>query len=160
MANSISALENDSRRTDIFVGVDVFGRGCLGGGGFQCDQVIICSFLCLPIRLINSQMAQSARRKLKNAFIIRLSEKSGSEDSRPLFLPRAGLTRSRTGPGPRSRLTRHTRHKRKSSGASFLCGSTPSGDYSSHFSTFMVLIYSLPASPGREPAPAPTHVKI
>ena len=38
MANSINALDNDSRRTDIFVGVDVFGRGCLGGGGFQCDQ--------------------------------------------------------------------------------------------------------------------------
>jgi len=38
LANSINALDNDSRRTDIFVGVDVFGRGCLGGGGFQCDQ--------------------------------------------------------------------------------------------------------------------------
>ena len=36
LANSISALDNDSRRTDIFVGVDVFGRGCIGGGGFQC----------------------------------------------------------------------------------------------------------------------------
>ena len=40
LANSISALENDSRRTDIFVGVDVFGRGRLGGGGFQCDQAV------------------------------------------------------------------------------------------------------------------------
>jgi len=38
LGNSINALDNDSRRTDIFVGVDVFGRGCLGGGGFQCDQ--------------------------------------------------------------------------------------------------------------------------
>ena len=38
LANSISALDNDSRRTDIFVGVDVFGRGCLGGGGFQCSK--------------------------------------------------------------------------------------------------------------------------
>ena len=38
LANSINALDYDSRRTDIFVGVDVFGRGCLGGGGFQCDQ--------------------------------------------------------------------------------------------------------------------------
>ena len=38
LANSISALDNDSRRTDIFVGVDVFGRGCIGGGGFQCWQ--------------------------------------------------------------------------------------------------------------------------
>ena len=36
LANSINALENDTRWTDIFVGVDVFGRGCLGGGGFQC----------------------------------------------------------------------------------------------------------------------------
>ena len=38
LANSINALDYESRRTDIFVGVDVFGRGCLGGGGFQCDQ--------------------------------------------------------------------------------------------------------------------------
>ena len=38
LANSISALDNDSRRTDIFVGVDVFGRGCLGGGGFECSK--------------------------------------------------------------------------------------------------------------------------
>ena len=36
LASSINALDNDTRRTDIFVGVDVFGRGCLGGGGFQC----------------------------------------------------------------------------------------------------------------------------
>ena len=38
LANSISALDNDSRRTDIFVGVDVFGRGCMGGGGFECSK--------------------------------------------------------------------------------------------------------------------------
>ena len=56
LANSISALENDSRRTDIFVGVDVFGRGCFGGGGFQCDQVIKCY---LYLFANTRQMAQS-----------------------------------------------------------------------------------------------------
>ena len=42
LTNSVNALgqENDSRRTDILVGVDVFGRGCLGGGGFQCDTAL------------------------------------------------------------------------------------------------------------------------
>ena len=65
LANSISALENDSRRTDIFVGVDVFGRGCLGGGGFQCDQVIKCYLYLFanwrPWHSLSSQMAQSVR---------------------------------------------------------------------------------------------------
>ncbi|XP_023324291.1 cytosolic endo-beta-N-acetylglucosaminidase isoform X2 [Eurytemora carolleeae] len=28
------------RRTDIFVGVDVFGRGCFGGGGFNCSAAL------------------------------------------------------------------------------------------------------------------------
>ena len=26
------------RKADIYVGVDVFGRGCMGGGGFECSQ--------------------------------------------------------------------------------------------------------------------------
>lgn len=29
------------RQTDVYVGVDVFGRGCLGGGGFSTDVVSI-----------------------------------------------------------------------------------------------------------------------
>eukprot|EP00088_Acartia_fossae_P023032 TRINITY_DN2410_c0_g1_i2.p1 TRINITY_DN2410_c0_g1~~TRINITY_DN2410_c0_g1_i2.p1 ORF type:complete len:563 (-),score=80.24 TRINITY_DN2410_c0_g1_i2:187-1875(-) len=38
LVRSVSSLgDNVSRRTDIFVGVDVFGRGCLGGGGLHCD---------------------------------------------------------------------------------------------------------------------------
>ena len=46
LANSISALDDDSRKKDIFVGVDVWGRGTYGGGQFQCDLVIIiiCQF--------------------------------------------------------------------------------------------------------------------
>ena len=47
LANSISALDNDSRKKDIFVGVDVWGRGTYGGGEFHCDLVrilMICQF--------------------------------------------------------------------------------------------------------------------
>ena len=58
LANSINALDYDSRRTDIFVGVDVFGRGCLGGGGFQCDQPLRhgCIFLRKPKQdLVNNE---------------------------------------------------------------------------------------------------------
>ena len=40
LADSISALKDDSRRKDIFVGVDVWGRGTYGGGQFHCDLVI------------------------------------------------------------------------------------------------------------------------
>ena len=27
------------RISDVYVGVDVFGRGCFGGGGYNCDKV-------------------------------------------------------------------------------------------------------------------------
>lgn len=36
LENSISNLDDLRRRFDVFVGVDVFGRGCIGGGGFEC----------------------------------------------------------------------------------------------------------------------------
>ena len=28
-----------NRISDVYVGVDVFGRGCFGGGGYNCDKV-------------------------------------------------------------------------------------------------------------------------
>lgn len=44
LANSVSALlTSDSvirHPSTVYVGVDVFGRGCLGGGGFQCNQAL------------------------------------------------------------------------------------------------------------------------
>ena len=49
LANSVSALlTNDTHDTSlvtrhpstVYVGVDVFGRGCMGGGGFQCNQAL------------------------------------------------------------------------------------------------------------------------
>lgn len=36
-----SVDEAGIRRTDVFVGVDVFGRGCLGGGGFSTNIVCV-----------------------------------------------------------------------------------------------------------------------
>lgn len=30
--------EGTDRKFDVYVGVDVFGRGCMGGGGFECRQ--------------------------------------------------------------------------------------------------------------------------
>ena len=38
LANSV--LYDPSRRFDIFVGLDVFGRGCPGGGGFDSNQAL------------------------------------------------------------------------------------------------------------------------
>jgi len=40
LENSILAMDKRSQRTNIFVGVDVFGRGCYGGGGFNCDAAL------------------------------------------------------------------------------------------------------------------------
>ena len=42
---SINALENNSRKKDIFIGVDVWGRGTYGGGQFSCNSVIFCHIL-------------------------------------------------------------------------------------------------------------------
>ncbi len=43
LANSLEYLERKGsldRRRDVFVGVDVFGRGCVGGGGFNSDEAM------------------------------------------------------------------------------------------------------------------------
>lgn len=41
LKNSIKTLANDlSRKTDIYVGIDVFGRGCFGGGEFNCHVAL------------------------------------------------------------------------------------------------------------------------
>ena len=45
LANSINALDYESRRTDIFVGVDVFGRGCLGVVWHTCAQLLQYKYL-------------------------------------------------------------------------------------------------------------------
>ena len=37
LLSSVQSLDNISQRTHIFVGIDVFGRGCLGGGGLNSD---------------------------------------------------------------------------------------------------------------------------
>lgn len=40
MLASSRALAGD-RRLDVYVGIDVFGRGCYGGGGFNSYKVSI-----------------------------------------------------------------------------------------------------------------------
>lgn len=35
-----SLLEAEKRSTDVFVGVDVFGRNCYGGGGYSCRKAL------------------------------------------------------------------------------------------------------------------------
>ena len=37
LQSSLDALEDSGRQFDIYVGIDAFGRGCFGGGGFQCN---------------------------------------------------------------------------------------------------------------------------
>jgi len=37
LLSSVQSLDKSSQRTHIFVGIDVFGRGCLGGGGLNSD---------------------------------------------------------------------------------------------------------------------------
>ena len=38
------AAAGRDRIPDVYVGVDVFGRGCFGGGGYNCNKV--CSNCC------------------------------------------------------------------------------------------------------------------
>jgi mannosyl-glycoprotein endo-beta-N-acetylglucosaminidase len=58
LENSIDNLadEGKDRKCDVYVGVDVFGRGCMGGGGFECWQpmkIIREKVFCLFFRLQN-----------------------------------------------------------------------------------------------------------
>ena len=36
-----SSQRAGTRRYDVFVGIDVFGRGCPGGGGFNSKEVVL-----------------------------------------------------------------------------------------------------------------------
>lgn len=38
-----AAAAGRQRQTDVYVGVDVFGRGCYGGGGY--NSKVVCSVL-------------------------------------------------------------------------------------------------------------------
>jgi hypothetical protein len=60
-----TTTKTEDRRSDIFVGVDVFGRGCIGGGGFECK---------VPIRIIREKAratkklsASASRKKPRSA---------------------------------------------------------------------------------------------
>ena len=39
-----TALEAGPRATDVYMGIDVFGRGTYGGGGASCDVAIRAAF--------------------------------------------------------------------------------------------------------------------
>lgn len=45
LLESRSIAERTDRVTDIYVGLDVWGRGCPGGGGFNSIEVILFYFL-------------------------------------------------------------------------------------------------------------------
>ena len=111
LARSINALENDSRRKDIFVGVDVWGRGTYGGGQFHCNSVI-CQYWSIHFNLIN--------------FYFRLSKKSDGEDYQQHSSLQRGHTRSLMTPG---KMLEKPRMRLNSSRNSFLSESTLCGPY-------------------------------
>lgn len=39
LQNSLELAKNKGRDMDVYVGIDVFGRGCLGGGGYNTVEV-------------------------------------------------------------------------------------------------------------------------
>lgn len=40
-----ASMAGRGRRPDVYVGVDAFGRGCYGGGGYNCNKVSCISSL-------------------------------------------------------------------------------------------------------------------
>ena len=48
MLASSKTVAGGSRLTDVYVGIDVFGRGCFGGGGYNSVAVSIalCVYVC------------------------------------------------------------------------------------------------------------------
>lgn len=57
LASSAQAAR-ENRQYDVYVGVDVFGRGVFGGGGWNSNKVLKCSIQCLvwlcPLDFIHS----------------------------------------------------------------------------------------------------------
>ena len=69
MLASSKTLAGSSRATDVYVGIDVFGRGCFGGGGYNsaavslyvvytvcmracvCGLLCVCLYVCLFVRV-------------------------------------------------------------------------------------------------------------
>ena len=51
-----TALEAGPRATDVYMGVDVFGRGTYGGGGATCDVGIRAAFDAGPLRAMTASM--------------------------------------------------------------------------------------------------------
>ena len=60
-SSKTAASSSSSRVTDVYVGIDVFGRGCFGGGGYNsvavsisvcvCVCVCVCLYVCLYVCL-------------------------------------------------------------------------------------------------------------
>jgi hypothetical protein len=40
MHRSLTLAKHKGREMDVYVGIDVFGRGCLGGGGYNTVEVM------------------------------------------------------------------------------------------------------------------------
>ena len=69
--NSVKNSEDSGkkdRKFDVFVGVDVFGRGCMGGGGFECR---------LPMQVIREKVSQRFLQKkiFQVVLVITISQK-------------------------------------------------------------------------------------
>ena len=42
LERSRAVAEESGRPYDVYIGVDVYGRGCRGGGGFNTKEVCLC----------------------------------------------------------------------------------------------------------------------
>lgn len=42
-------MNSGERLQDVFVGIDVFGRGMIGGGGYNTKEVLLSNFFCREI---------------------------------------------------------------------------------------------------------------
>lgn len=49
LENSKALASQKERNMDVYVGIDVFGRGCLGGGGYNTIEVFIFNWILFAL---------------------------------------------------------------------------------------------------------------
>jgi len=70
LANSKYEAQLSGRQFDVYVGVDVFGRGCFGGGGFNTKEVCIFNTIMFQQEFYSKFCYSKIRKYFHNGYCL------------------------------------------------------------------------------------------
>lgn len=70
LQNSLDLAKNKGRDMDVYVGIDVFGRGCLGGGGYNTVEVRVTKSRTFIHGVILNEFSFTSTKKRFDHFVI------------------------------------------------------------------------------------------